>query len=166
MIRRCRDDVAAIAADVQSRPKLARRVSDFLAWMAEEVVKTAAASDREGRSGKFSVLRLELLQALFAALVDVDVQHDEIGARTGDDSDIRMRPLSPPRLDPLEVRRGVLQSFARSRMFAGTRAVLALPARAPAGRVDAVDGKDVPAACDVLARPHERICIRVRADRM
>jgi hypothetical protein len=59
-------------------------------------MSTAAAGDRLNRRRQGAVSRLPRDQTVFAAVALIDIENRDSGDRSGDDADVRLRPVLEP----------------------------------------------------------------------
>src|SRR5438094_4653573 len=95
MQRGRRHHVPSVRADIDTRrqPDL---VADESSGMREVEMAPTTTGPAFYRRGHGTVLALELLQSLIAAMSRVDVDYDQAGNGTGHDSDASLRPLAKP----------------------------------------------------------------------
>src|SRR5262249_28247399 len=113
---RRRDDVAAVASDIEADADLSDAVAD-LVLAGAEVAVPPLASDGFDRRRQSAVRALELEQRTLAVLT-VNIEHEDAADGAGGDADVKIGECAPPAVNALDVGGGCMQTGIARGLFA------------------------------------------------
>jgi hypothetical protein len=119
--RRWGHDQAAIATHVDSREQ-PDDIRNRHSRVREVEMPPAAARDGLKRIGQPAVFHDQRVEGILAAVPDIDVQHEDAGARASRNRDVGTLVMPPELLDGDEIRSCALLPVPKSGMLSGCRA--------------------------------------------
>jgi hypothetical protein len=115
-----RYDIAAIPLEVDPRDEIA--TLHVAAGVNEEDMPSTPAGDALDRARQLAVLLLQVSEALVAAVPGIVIDSHDARSCAGHDTDVGLRPLSPPLPDRRLVRARVKEPVLGARMLANVLA--------------------------------------------